>query len=146
MFRARRRSEYTFRWRRSRWRDRVVLEKLSSWRTPTITAPTSFYRVPRVYGRPKNDDDRAECVPPRGRPDRSITATLQVEPAGAGTALAVLRTVELRDCEQQVCGRLLVGHDVAVALQLAVRAAEQQRRRVLSVVEVTVTHAAAEVD
>src|SRR5262245_46575298 len=74
------------------------------------------------------------------------SAMSQIESSSAGPELVDLRTVELRDREEQIRGRLFLSHDVATALQLAVRAAEQQGRRVTAIVEVAVAHTAAEVD
>jgi len=74
------------------------------------------------------------------------TATSQIEASRAGPELLDLRAVELRDREEQIRGRLFFSHDVATAFQLAMRAAEQQGRRVTAIMEVAVAHAAAEVD
>src|SRR2546425_13107475 len=71
---------------------------------------------------------------------------LERKAARAGAELIDLRTIELGDPEQQVGRRFLLGRDVPIAFQLAMRAADQQCRRVSTVMGITVASAAAEID
>src|SRR5687767_6289230 len=69
------------------------------------------------------------------RPSRSSRASrLQIEATGTRPHLLDLDAGEVRDGKQQVGRRLvLTGDEVPVALQAAVRAADEQRRRVAAV-------------
>ena len=81
------------------------------------------------------------------RKRRPLPSGLQIQPAGALADGGDFRASQIAQRQQQVGGRLLVFHlQVAVALQLPVRAAHQQHRRIVAIVRVAVAHAGAEVD
>src|SRR5688500_13613315 len=61
---------------------------------------------------------------------------LEVQPARARAELLHLDTGEVADRQEQVRARRVVGDDVAVALESAVGAADQHRRRIAAVMRV----------
>src|SRR6188508_2757545 len=72
---------------------------------------------------------------------------VQREPPGAGADRFHFGAGEIGKREQQVCrGLFRLSDDVAVALQLAVRSADEQRGRAVAIMRVAVAHAAAEIE
>ena len=121
-------------------------------RNTTAQAIPRMLRITRAVsegeksGRPRKDESRTERVSSVRLSNNASIRSLEFESSRAGTELVDLRAIKLRDREQQICGRLLFGHDVTIALELALSAAEQESRRVTSVVKVAVTHTAAEIN
>src|SRR5258706_2777133 len=80
------------------------------------------------------------------RPAKAGSAS-EIQPARAGSEAFELRAGDVRHGKQQVgCRLFILRDDVAVALQAAVRAADDDSRRVGAVVLIAVAHAAAPVE
>src|SRR2546427_4674411 len=116
---------------------RVTRTNATKWRSRLFTTNSSHLRI----------DPAGESGGRVSRDPRTSKKKLEGKAPGAGADPFDLRVSHVGEREQQVRGRLLVlNRDVTIAAQAAIRSAQQNRRRVVPVVRVSIAHAGTPVD